>query len=57
MFGYAEKNDDVKLKPLMIGDEVTPVRGLLDLTFPIEKGKIEKDEDMELLWEYAYRKN
>ena len=56
MFGYAEKNDDVELKPLMIGDEVTPVRGLLDLTFPIEKGKIEKDEDMELLWEYALQK-
>ena len=56
MFGYAQKKCDVELKPLMIGDEVPSDRRLLDLTFPIKNGKIEKDEDMELLWEYVLQK-
>ena len=31
MLRYAELVEDIELKPIMIGDEVTPVRSLLDL--------------------------
>ena len=56
MLRYAEKIENVELKPLMIGDEVTPVRSLLELTYPMEEGIIKNDEDMGLLWEYVLTK-
>lgn len=37
----------------MIGDEVTPVRSLLDLKYPIREGIIKDSEELELLWKYA----
>lgn len=37
----------------MIGDEVTPVRSLLELKYPIKEGIIEDKEELELLWRYA----
>lgn len=39
----------------MIADEVTPVRSLLDLKYPISEGIIKEKEDLELLWEYAIK--
>ena len=53
MLRYKEKIEDVELKPLMIGDEVTPVRSLLELTYPMKEGIIVNDEDMALLWDYV----
>ena len=55
MLRYAEQLEDIKLKPIMIGDEVTPVRSLLDLTYPMKEGIIQNGEDMEKLWEYTIR--
>lgn len=37
----------------MIADEVTPVRSLLDLKYPISEGIIKDKEELEALWEYA----
>jgi hypothetical protein len=37
----------------MIGDEVTPVRSMLELSYPISEGIIQSKEDMELLWKYG----
>jgi actin-related protein 2 len=37
----------------MIGDEVTPVRSLLELTYPMKEGIIQNEEDMALLWDYV----
>ena len=37
----------------MIVDEVTPVRLLLDLKYPISEGIIKDREELELLWNYA----
>jgi actin-related protein 2 len=37
----------------MIADEVTPVRSLLDLKYPISEGIIKDKEELELLWRYA----
>ena len=56
MLRYAEKIENVELKPLMIGDEVTPVRSLLELTYPMKEGIIVNDEDMALLWDYVLQK-
>jgi actin-related protein 2 len=53
MLRYAEKIEDFELKPLMIGDEVTPVRSLLELTYPMKEGIIQNEEDMALLWDYV----
>ena len=53
MLRYAEKIEDFELKPLMIGDEVTPVRSLLELTYPMKEGIIQNDDDMALLWDYV----
>ena len=56
MIRYAEKLEEIELKPIMIGDEVTKVRPLLELTYPMKEGIIENKEDMGLLWEYCIRK-
>lgn len=56
MLRYAEILEDVELKPIMIGDEVIPVRSLLDLSYPIAEGVIKNDEDLTLLWDYALEK-
>lgn len=39
----------------MIADEVTPVRSLLDLKYPIREGIIKDKEELELLWGYAIK--
>ena len=56
MLRYAEKLENIELKPIMIGDEVVQVRSLLELTYPMKEGIIENEEDMGILWEYCIRK-
>jgi actin-related protein 2 len=53
MLRYAEKLENLELKELMIGDEVIPVRPLLELTYPMKEGIIKNEEDMALLWDYV----
>ena len=53
MLRYAEKLEEIELKPIMIGDEVVQVRSLLELTYPMKEGIIVNDEDMTLLWKYC----
>ena len=56
MLRYAQKLEDIELKPIMIGDEVVPVRSLLELSYPMNEGIIVNDDDMTLLWDYCIRK-
>ena len=56
MLRSAEKIGRLELKSLMIGDEVTKVRSLLELSYPMEEGIIKNKEDMELLWDYVLTK-
>ena len=51
-----QKIENMELKRLMIGDEVTPVRSLLELTYPMKEGIIKNDGDMEILWDYVLDK-
>ena len=53
MLRYKQKIANFELKPVMIGDEVTPVRSLLELSYPMEEGIIKNDNDMATLWNYV----
>ena len=53
MLRYKQKIANFELKPEMIGDEVTPVRSLLELSYPMEEGIIKNDNDMATLWNYV----
>ena len=56
MLRSGEKIEKIELKSIMIGDEVSPVRSLLELTYPMEEGIIKNKKDMELLWDYVLTK-
>ena len=56
MLRFKQKIENIELKPIMIGDEVTPVRSLLELTYPMEEGIIKNAGDMEILWDYVLQK-
>ena len=47
---------NVNFKPLMIDDEITPVRDYLNLSRPIENGIIVDEEDTSFLYEYILNK-
>jgi actin-related protein 2 len=40
----------------MIADEVAPARGLCELSFPLEEGIVKNWDDMELIWDYGFKK-
>ena len=56
MLRYKQKIENIELKPIMIGDEVTPVRSMLELSYPMEEGIIKNAEDMQILWDYVLQK-
>jgi len=45
---------DMELKEIMFGDEVTPFRQLLEVSYPIAEGKVTNWEDFAKLWEYTF---
>jgi len=55
MLRYKEKLEDKELKEIMIGDEVIPVRPLLELTYPMKEGIIVNEDDMGILWDYCIK--
>ena len=56
MLRFKQKIENIELKPIMLGDEVSPVRSLLELTYPMEEGIIKNAGDMEILWDYVLQK-
>lgn len=40
----------------MIGDEAAPYRVMLELNQPMEQGIVMDWDDMELLWDYSFKK-
>lgn len=40
----------------MIGDEAAPYRVMLELNNPIDEGIVRNWEDMELVWDYSFKK-
>lgn len=46
---------DVELKEVMYGDEASPYRALLDITYPINEGRVRNWDDFSDLWEYTFK--
>ena len=53
MLRYEEHIENFQIKPIMIGDEVIPVRSLLEIKHPMREGIIQDKEEIELIWRYA----
>ena len=39
----------------MFGDEANPYRALLDITYPIDEGRVRNWDDFNELWEYSFK--
>lgn len=50
----AERKTKSKLKEIMIGDEAAAERQFLEISYPVENGKIKNWGDMELLWKHTF---
>ena len=50
----SKKSNKTQFKEIMIGDEVTPYRSLLELSHPLSEGIIQNSDDLYKLWEYAF---
>lgn len=53
MLRYEEHIESFEIKPIMIGDQVIPVRQMLEIKHPMKEGIIDDKDDMELIWNYA----
>jgi actin-related protein 2 len=49
-----EKMGEVELKDIMVGDEASAARSMLQITYPMENGIIRNWEDMQYLWDYTF---
>ncbi|XP_033735141.1 actin-related protein 2 [Pecten maximus] len=50
----AEKLDNIEIKDLMIGDEASQLRAMLEVNYPMENGMVRNWEDMEHLYNYTF---
>ncbi|KAJ3338737.1 Arp2/3 complex subunit, actin nucleation center [Gonapodya sp. JEL0774] len=50
-----EKVGDVEIKDVMVGDEASAVRSMLQMTYPMENGIVRNWEDMQILWDYTFQ--
>lgn len=49
-----EKIEDVEIKDIMVGDEASKVRSMLQISYPMENGIVRNWEDMYHLWDYTF---
>jgi len=49
-----EKIDNVQLKDIMVGDEASKLRTMLQITYPLDNGIIRNWEDMQYVWDYTF---
>lgn len=48
--------EDVQIKEIMVGDEASKYRSLLQLSYPTEEGIVRNWEDMEILLKYSFER-
>ena len=48
---------DFELNEVEVGQRVSDIRQLLDVSYPMENGIIRNWEDMELLWDHTFGKD
>jgi len=49
-----EKIDNVQLKDIMVGDEASKLRTMLQITYPLDNGIIRNWDDMQYVWDYTF---
>ncbi len=50
----ANRIDDIEVKDLMIGDEASKLRSMLEVNYPMENGMVRNWEDMCHIWDYTF---
>jgi len=51
---YEEKIDNVEIKDIMVGDEASKLRTMLEVTYPLDNGIVRNWEDALHVWNYAF---
>jgi len=51
---YEEKIENVQLKDIMVGDEASKLRSMLQLSYPMENGIVRNWDDVLYLWDYTF---
>ncbi|KAL6046597.1 Actin-related protein 2 [Balamuthia mandrillaris] len=51
---YEEKFDNVEIKDIMVGDEASKLRSMLQITYPLDNGIVRNWEDAGYVWDYAF---
>jgi len=51
---YEEKVDNVEIKDVMVGDEASRLRTMLQITYPLDNGIVRNWEDIEHIWNYTF---
>ena len=50
----ANRIDDTEVKDLMVGDEASKLRSMLEVNYPMENGMVRNWEDMCHVWDYTF---
>jgi actin-related protein 2 len=51
---FEEEFADVELKDVMVGDEAAKHRSMLDISYPLENGRVKDWDGMKHLWDYTF---
>eukprot|EP00003_Mantamonas_plastica_P013084 TRINITY_DN2304_c0_g1_i2.p1 TRINITY_DN2304_c0_g1~~TRINITY_DN2304_c0_g1_i2.p1 ORF type:complete len:391 (+),score=121.86 TRINITY_DN2304_c0_g1_i2:43-1215(+) len=51
---YEEKVHDVEIKDIMVGDQCTQVRSMLEISYPLDNGIVRNWDDMYHLYDYTF---
>jgi len=51
---YEEKIDNVEIKDIMVGDEASKLRSMLQITYPLDNGIVRSWEDAYHVWDYTF---
>lgn len=54
MMRAEEEFQDIELKETMVGDECQKYRAMLDVSYPVEEGKVKDWDGMGKLWDYTF---
>jgi len=52
---FEEKVENVQIKDIMVGDEASKLRNMLQITYPLDNGVIRNWEDMQYVWDYTFK--
>ena len=50
----ANRSEDIEVKDLMVGDEASKLRSMLEVNYPMENGMVRNWEDMCHVWDYTF---